>query len=106
MTEASRGLWAIDPIDGTANFVNGFPLYTVSIGLLHHGRPIAGGVWCSATHVLGPGVHFACLGGALTLDGRPVERPAAAGLRRRIAGVPGDTTAAGRTTPGGRARPL
>jgi myo-inositol-1(or 4)-monophosphatase len=94
-TKRSDFLWAVDPIDGTANFVNGFPLYAASIGLLHRGRPVVGAVWCSATHLLGPGVYHARLGGALSLDGRRAERAAVEGLRRRIAGVPGDMTAAG-----------
>jgi myo-inositol-1(or 4)-monophosphatase len=96
-TEGNGGdyLWAIDPIDGTANFVNGFPLYAASIGLLYRGRPVVGAVWCSTTDLLGPGVYHARLGGALSLDGRPAERGAVQGLRRRIAGVPGDVAAAG-----------
>jgi myo-inositol-1(or 4)-monophosphatase len=28
-------LWIIDPLDGTTNFLHGFPQYCVSIGLLH-----------------------------------------------------------------------
>lgn len=34
--------WAIDPIDGTANFVEGIPIWGTSIGLLHHGKPVLG----------------------------------------------------------------
>ncbi|HYC38636.1 MAG TPA: inositol monophosphatase family protein [Usitatibacter sp.] len=30
-------LWVIDPLDGTTNFLHGFPQYCVSIGLLHKG---------------------------------------------------------------------
>jgi myo-inositol-1(or 4)-monophosphatase len=29
--------WIIDPLDGTTNFLHGFPQYAVSIALLHHG---------------------------------------------------------------------
>jgi myo-inositol-1(or 4)-monophosphatase len=36
--------WVIDPIDGTSNFATGSPLYGSFIGLLEHGRPVAGGV--------------------------------------------------------------
>jgi len=32
-------LWVIDPLDGTTNFLHGFPQYCVSIGLLHKGKP-------------------------------------------------------------------
>jgi myo-inositol-1(or 4)-monophosphatase len=31
-------LWVIDPLDGTTNFVHGFPQYAVSIALKHKGR--------------------------------------------------------------------
>ena len=30
--------WVIDPLDGTTNFLHGFPQYAVSIGLRHKGR--------------------------------------------------------------------
>jgi myo-inositol-1(or 4)-monophosphatase len=30
-------LWVVDPLDGTTNFLHGFPQYCVSIGLLHKG---------------------------------------------------------------------
>ncbi len=30
--------WVIDPLDGTTNFLFGFPQFAVSIGLRHHGR--------------------------------------------------------------------
>jgi myo-inositol-1(or 4)-monophosphatase len=58
-TVASDGagpLWAVDPIDGTTNFLRGFPVVGVSVGLMHHGKPVAGAVtapllghaWCAA----------------------------------------------------------
>ncbi|NKB38872.1 MAG: inositol monophosphatase [Gammaproteobacteria bacterium] len=31
--------WVIDPLDGTTNFLHGFPQFAVSIGLLHKGVP-------------------------------------------------------------------
>ncbi len=30
--------WVIDPLDGTTNFLHGFPQYSVSIALLHQGQ--------------------------------------------------------------------
>ena len=32
-------VWVIDPLDGTTNFLHGFPQYCVSIALLHKGKP-------------------------------------------------------------------
>lgn len=31
-------LWIIDPLDGTTNFIHGFPQFSVSIAFLHRGR--------------------------------------------------------------------
>jgi len=31
--------WVIDPLDGTTNFLHGFPQFAISIALLHNGRP-------------------------------------------------------------------
>ncbi len=38
----SEYVWIIDPLDGTTNFLHGFPQYCVSIGLLHKGIPTQG----------------------------------------------------------------
>ena len=38
-------VWAVDPIDGTANYVNGSMTHAVSVGLMHRGQPIVGAVW-------------------------------------------------------------
>ncbi|MER7548335.1 inositol monophosphatase family protein [Spirillospora sp. NPDC127506] len=35
-------LWAIDPVDGTANFVRNIPLCGFSLGLIERGRPVVG----------------------------------------------------------------
>jgi myo-inositol-1(or 4)-monophosphatase len=45
---ATRGqrVWVIDPIDGTNNFIGGFPNFAVCIGLLDAGAPALGqGCW-------------------------------------------------------------
>jgi len=34
---AAEYTWIIDPLDGTTNFIHGFPQYAVSIGLQHRG---------------------------------------------------------------------
>lgn len=85
-------VWAIDPIDGTANFVNGFPLFAASIGVLHKGRPVAGAVWCATSHTLRAGVYHGRIGhgsgAALKFDGDPVVPRKNPAVRRRLAGVP------------------
>jgi len=44
--------WAIDPIDGSSAFARHIPQYSISIGLLENGVPIAGAVLDPATNEL------------------------------------------------------
>jgi myo-inositol-1(or 4)-monophosphatase len=81
-------VWVVDPIDGTTNFVNGFPLFAASIGVLERGRPIAGAVWCSVSHALRAGVYHARAGGKLRFEGDDVTPKINAAVLRRLAGVP------------------
>jgi myo-inositol-1(or 4)-monophosphatase len=39
------GLWCMDPIDGTSNFVNGLPYFAVSVALMRKGRSVLGVVY-------------------------------------------------------------
>jgi myo-inositol-1(or 4)-monophosphatase len=34
--------WIIDPLDGTTNFLHGFPMYAISVGLTRNNKPILG----------------------------------------------------------------
>ena len=36
--ESSEYVWVIDPLDGTTNFLHGFPQFAVSIGLFYRGK--------------------------------------------------------------------
>jgi myo-inositol-1(or 4)-monophosphatase len=38
VTGESEYQWVIDPLDGTTNFLHGFPQYAISIALLHRGQ--------------------------------------------------------------------
>ena len=40
-----QNTWVIDPLDGTHNYLRGFPHFCVSIALLEHGDPIVGVVF-------------------------------------------------------------
>jgi myo-inositol-1(or 4)-monophosphatase len=43
VSRAGNGLmWALDPVDGTANFLHGIPLCGVSLGLIDRGTPTVG----------------------------------------------------------------
>jgi len=51
-----RPFWAVDPIDGTTNFLRGFPVVGISVGLMQGGQPVVaavsapllGAAWCAA----------------------------------------------------------
>jgi myo-inositol-1(or 4)-monophosphatase len=45
VTSGKGILWVIDPLDGTSNYIHQFPLFSVSIGVLENGRPIAGVIY-------------------------------------------------------------
>src|SRR5262245_10585636 len=81
-------VWAVDPIDGTTNFVNGFPMFAASIGVLHRGVPVAGAVWCSVSHALRAGVDHASIVRNLRFEGNDVTPKVNADVLRRLAGVP------------------
>jgi myo-inositol-1(or 4)-monophosphatase len=81
-------VWAVDPIDGTTNFINGFPMFAASIGVLHRGRPVVGAVWCAATHSLRPGVYHARAGGPLRFESEVLELHPNPAVKRRLMGAP------------------
>lgn len=44
-TGKSEKVWVIDPLDGTHNYLRGFPHFCVSIGFLDHGDPVHGVIY-------------------------------------------------------------
>jgi len=44
------GLWCVDPIDGTSNFVRGLPYFAVSVALMHAGKSVMGVVYNPVTN--------------------------------------------------------
>jgi myo-inositol-1(or 4)-monophosphatase len=88
MSRDSSFIWAVDPIDGTTNFINGFPMFAASIGVLHNARPVAGAVWCATSHALRAGVYHAREGGKLRFEGSDVTPKANPAVRSGLAGVP------------------
>lgn len=39
-----KHLWVIDPLDGTTNFIHGYPCFSVSVAVLRDGQVVAGAV--------------------------------------------------------------
>jgi myo-inositol-1(or 4)-monophosphatase len=40
-----NGVWCVDPIDGTSNFVHGVPYFALSVALMRQGRSVMGVVY-------------------------------------------------------------
>ena len=66
--------WVVDPLDGTREFVEGIPEWSVSIGLVEGGQPVAGGILNPATGqlVIGAIGHGVTLNGA---EAKVSDRP-------------------------------
>jgi myo-inositol-1(or 4)-monophosphatase len=62
--------WVVDPLDGTANFLHGFPVVGVSVALVEAGRPVVGAVHAP---LLGGETFTAVRGGGAFRDGRPIR---------------------------------
>jgi myo-inositol-1(or 4)-monophosphatase len=82
--EGSKGLWCIDPIDGTTNFLNGIPFFAVSVAYLVDHQPRFGVVYNPVTDES----FYAAKGSGAWLNGTqlPLRRPARA-LSEAVAGV-------------------
>lgn len=77
--------WLVDPLDGTKEYLQGVPDFTVNIALIHHGVPVAGVVHSPARAV----TYYAAEGqGSWRARGgdtaRLVARPPAPGAALRI----------------------
>lgn len=65
---AARYCWVIDPIDGTRNFITGFPCWATSIAVLDGGVPVAAAI-CEHNQ---DALYGAALGAGATLNGHPI----------------------------------
>ena len=82
--DGRKGLWCIDPIDGTTNFANGIPFFCVSVAYLVDHEPRFGVVYNPVTDES----FYAARGAGAFLNGAelPLRAPANE-LRDAVAGV-------------------
>ena len=62
-------VWIVDPIDGTANFIQGFPMFSISIALAHRGEVVSGVVYAPCHNEL----FIAETGKGAFLNGVPLD---------------------------------
>lgn len=79
----SDTVWIIDPLDGTTNFLHGFPVFCVSIGVRQKGRLEAGVVYDPLRQEL----FTASRGHGAQLDGRKIRVSGETHLERALIGT-------------------
>jgi myo-inositol-1(or 4)-monophosphatase len=67
------GLWCIDPLDGTTNFLHGLPFFSISVAYVQGGRSTLGVVY----HPMQEELFAAVRGSGTTLNGSPLVAPTA-----------------------------
>jgi len=72
--------WVVDPLDGTTNYLYGFPAWAVSVAVQDEAGPLAGVVYDPLRDEL----FAAARGAGCTLDGRPVAEPAEVSLDQAL----------------------
>jgi myo-inositol-1(or 4)-monophosphatase len=90
--------WALDPVDGTANFIHALPTCGVSLGLVHKDRPVLGMIDLPFLRQR----YWAVEQGGAYTTGERLRASTTAELRDALVGI-GDFAAAG---PGARMNPL
>lgn len=82
-------VWVIDPLDGTSNYLNGLAIWSVSIGVLWYGVPVAGAIYAPLGVSGEPALFSARKGGGARLNGHPIGVDTATELRpARLACLP------------------
>ena len=61
--------WCVDPVDGTTNFVHGFPMFCVSIGLFVQRRPVLGVIYDPSRNDM----YHALKGAGAFVNGEPIH---------------------------------
>jgi len=79
----SRRCWYVDPLDGTTNFVHGFPMSCVSVGLTADGAPAVGVVFNPVTNEMFTAVR----GGGARLNGEVIRCSETRALGRALIGT-------------------
>lgn len=72
--EVADEYWLVDPLDGTTNFIHGFPAVGVSVALVFEERPIAGAVHAPYLKTMWTAVR----GAGAEQDGTPLKVSAVA----------------------------
>ena len=65
----SEYTWVIDPLDGTTNFLQQIPIFSVSVGLVHHGEFLLGYI----IDIMHDDHYYAWKDGGAWLNNKPIK---------------------------------
>jgi myo-inositol-1(or 4)-monophosphatase len=72
--------WIVDPLDGTTNYVHGFPIFCVSIGLMWEGQLVLGLVEVPLLDT----TYWATRGGGAFKNGQPIKASSRAQISQSL----------------------
>jgi len=75
--------WILDPLDGTTNFVHGYPMHAVAVGVEVNGENVVGVVHDTFSNRVYAGV----VGGGATCDDRPIGVRGETDLKHALIGT-------------------
>jgi myo-inositol-1(or 4)-monophosphatase len=82
-------LWVIDPLDGTINYINKYPCFGVSIGILFQGVPVVGAIFVKSPENCWGQILHARIGGGAFINESPVKIPKTSSLcEGKLLGLP------------------
>jgi myo-inositol-1(or 4)-monophosphatase len=90
--KGAHGMWCVDPVDGTSNFIAGLPQFSVCIAYLEQGRPLLGVVYAPVLNELfyaqkGKGAYLMNAAGRMRLPFTRITGNETISLREAIAEV-------------------
>ena len=89
-SESSGFIWVLDPLDGTVNYLNGLPVFGVSVGVLYKGEPVLGCIFTPSPTRSDGSVYHARRGNGAFQDGKAIGvYEASSPQRGRITVFPG-----------------
>ena len=72
-SESSDFIWVLDPLDGTVNYLNGLPVFGVSVGVLRRGEPVLGCIFTPSPTRSDGSVYHARRGNGAFRDGEAIQ---------------------------------
>ena len=70
---SSDFIWVLDPLDGTVNYLNGLPVFGVSVGVLYRGKPVLGCIFTPSPTRSDGSVYHARKGNGAYRDGESIQ---------------------------------